>query len=150
MDNSPVAGAAMYGAVFILLRHFTLESMNSREAKRLLARQLPRPKSFLLSEKAPSAGAKEEVAGQNAFIGNNRTLIYLIRANYQILFISQISLTKKFSSYLLVVPAKIIENAGIFVPGCTLCLKDSIVIGNEEFWWNTTPFLIILFFVFSA
>ena len=69
MDSTASVGAALFGAVFVLVRHFALESIDVQDAKKQLARQLPRPKSFLIVEKTSVISKKEEVAGKNAVIG---------------------------------------------------------------------------------
>ena len=51
------AGAALYGSVFLVVRYMTLASKAANEGK---MKTLPRPKSFLLSEK--STGVKEDIA----------------------------------------------------------------------------------------
>ena len=54
MIDTPVAAAALYGSVFILVRYMTLLSKAAQESKRALSVHLPRPKSFLMSEKGTS------------------------------------------------------------------------------------------------
>ena len=71
MDSTAAVGAALFGAVYVLVRHSTLESIIARDAKRQSARQLPRPKSFLIVEKATAVSVKEEVAGKNTVIGTS-------------------------------------------------------------------------------
>lgn len=63
LESTPTAGAALYFTVFVVLRYFTVLALAEAEEEKKSARILPRPKSFLLSEKNVSSSG-DDVKGK--------------------------------------------------------------------------------------